>query len=421
MKLFRLVYDLIIWCIGAGIWLAQPFSSKARNWIGGRTHILSKIEASLPPDGIRVWFHCASLGEFEQGRPLLENIRKDFPEVLILLTFFSPSGYQIRKNYPGADYIFYLPLDKRHNAERLVELFRPSLVIFVKYEFWYYYMLELHRRKIPVLMISAVFREQQVFFKWYGALYRQILKYYDCIFVQDEQSLQILNRLTTGNTAISGDTRFDRVIHLKQQNRPELLPVDFTTGSRVIVAGSTWPVDEKMLAGYLAGLKDDLDLKWVIAPHEISEKRLLQIERLFRGSVRLSRLPQTSSSAGIRVIVVDSMGKLGELYRYAELAYIGGGFGQGIHNILEAAVYGVPVLFGPNYHKFNEAVDLIQKGGAFPISGKLEFHKKLEQLLGDAEKLTMISKICSDFVHAHAGATDRIMNYIRGKRFLTTR
>ena len=421
MKLLVLIYDLVLWIYVLGIRVFALFNPKARLWIGGRKHVMKQLEAGLLGKGKLVWIHCASLGEFEQGRPVLESIHSQFPNVRILLTFFSPSGFEVRKNDPLANLVVYLPSDTRSHARQFIGLVQPALVIFVKYEFWYHYAEELHQRNIPTLLITAVFRPGQVFFKWYGMLFRRIISYYHFIFVQDGLSLSLLQQWGYFQAAIGGDTRFDRVTQLKNQEPLYVLPPDFLENSPgLVVAGSTWPADEKLLARFLIRYGESLNLKLVIAPHEISVKHLQQIEKLFPGSVRLSDLPAGQSASALKVVIVDSLGKLAYVYREATIAYIGGGFGAGIHNILEAAVYGPPVFFGLHYQKFNEAVLLIREGGAFSISRPEDLWEKGKRLLDDQALMSRTRTINRDFVQTNAGATERIMTYIAGKRFLTT-
>ena len=420
MKFLGFIYDLAIWIYTTAIHLAFPLSRKARLWIRGRKNFEYKFDPAASDP--RIWVHCASLGEFEQGRPLIEGLHSAYPNARILLSFFSPSGYEIRKDFPLADQVFYLPADTSKNASRLVDSIRPSLVIFVKYEFWYHYMVELHGRGIPVLMVSATFRENQVFFKWYASLYREILGLYTRIFLQDKKSFEILSMVNpVANMEIAGDTRFDRVVEISRQ--PPAPASAFPLGSfdqkLVIVAGSTWPKDEEILGHFMAGFTNEVPIGMVMAPHEVTERHLRRIESLFPGIRRLSRAGGENFPASANTLLVDSIGKLAGLYRYGSLAYIGGGFHQGIHNILEAAVYGIPVIFGPDYSKFNEASDLVRLGGAFSVKNEQDLEVVLFKLISDKSERLRAGKICRDYVLNGAGATRRIMEYIQGKRFLT--
>lgn len=367
----------------------------------------------------RVWIHCASLGEFEQGRPVIGALRRRYPGAVIVLSFFSPSGYEVRKDYPGADHVFYLPLDTGANAEVFVRLLNPSLAVFVKYEFWYHYLTALQASDIPVLLISAVFREDQVFFKWYGKLFRSLLRRYRHIFVQDAPSLALLKRLNLSeNASMGGDTRFDRVLAIASASRSFPVVEEFLEGRKAWVAGSTWPADEQLLAGYFR--REPAAFKWIIAPHEIDEGHLRQVEGLFEGdTVRYSALEQGKRADGAKVLLIDNVGMLSGLYRYGFAAYIGGGFNQGIHNVLEAAVFGLPVIFGPRHRKFREAQELMACGAAYTVSDTTSFARTVVTLL-EPEILEKASGHASAYVKEHAGATDRILEYIQEKRFLTT-
>jgi 3-deoxy-D-manno-octulosonic-acid transferase len=395
--------------------MAAPFNLKARKWVDGRKEWYRSLEKTLPPGGADIWMHCASLGEFEQGRPVLENLRRNHPEKYILLTFFSPSGYEVRKNYANANHICYLPLDTRENAYRLTLLVKPRLVIFVKYEFWFHLLKVLDERRIPVLLISAIFRPDQFFFRWYGKPFRKSLVYYKKIFVQDKHSAGLLQKAGVTGAVVAGDTRFDRVIGVA--GHPRELPAleAFLQGDRPWVAGSTWLHDEELIRACHRPIS-----KWIIAPHEVTATRLLQIEKIFPGkTVRYSTLLAAPEKfLQQTILLVDNVGMLSSLYRYGAVAYVGGGFDHGIHNILEAAVYGVPVVFGPKYHKFKEAVDLIGIGGAFTVSDEKDLEKVMIKLT-EAHQREAAGRSGSDYVRAHAGATEKIIRYIQEKRFLT--
>lgn len=416
MSLAVFVYDTFIRVFAVMVRVAAWGRLKARQWRTGRQGWLPKLRKALPPEGAAVWMHCASLGEFEQGRPVLEALKKQYPRDRILLTFFSPSGYEVRKRYAGADHVAYLPLDTAGNAKAFLEAVRPRLVIFVKYEYWYHYLTRLQARGIPVLLVSALFRERQVFFRWYGGLFRRMLECFDCIFVQDETSLQLLTRLGVHQGQLAGDTRFDRV--MAQAETALALPLieAFLEGSRALVAGSTWPADEKWLETCRA-----LFPKWIIAPHEVTEEHIEAMEALWGGeSMRYSHLQAGEANhEGKRILIIDNIGLLSALYRYGEVAYIGGGFGQGIHNVLEAAVYGIPVVFGPKYEKFREAVELIRLGAAFPLLDGEDIGQVLERLATDRSAVQTAGAKAAAYVRAQAGATARVMNYIAEKRLLT--
>ena len=361
--------------------------------------------------------HCASLGEFEQGRPLLEKIKKDYPLYKIVITFFSPSGYEIRKNYTGADAVFYLPMDSAGNAKRFIDIIRPDLVLWVKYEYWYYYLTELKKRSIPVLLVSGIFRESQPFFKWYGKIWTEMLHSFKHLFVQNENSLLLVQPLLREKASFNGDTRFDRVIDIaeKVEEWPEINL--FCSGHIVIVAGSTWEEDETELIHYV---KAHPEIKFIIAPHEVDKDNLADVKKEFKKSVFYSQLNAIKEvSANTNVLIIDNIGMLAKLYKYATITYVGGGFNSsGIHNSLEAAVYGRPVIFGPVYEKFAEAKGLVKCGGAFSISNALELEKLLNGLLNSEEKLLQSSTAAKEYVYQNRGATERIMHYIAENRLL---
>jgi 3-deoxy-D-manno-octulosonic-acid transferase len=376
-----------------------------------------------------IWMHCASLGEFEQGRPVLEELRRQSPRCRIILSFFSPSGYTTRKNYTGADQIFYLPLDSPGNARKFIDLVKPDLVLWVKYDYWYYFLVELKKRNIPVLLISGIFREDQPFFKWYGRLHRYMLECFTHLFVQTEASKVLLQRLRlTENVTVSGDTRFDRVIEIAGSAEREPLPlVEAFCGQRpVIVAGSTWEEDEEELDHYA---NTHPDLRFIVAPHEISEARLQEVERLFRHAVRYSQLTRESGAPATgrgawpepNVLIIDNIGMLSRLYRFATITYVGGGFGDdGVHNVLEAAVYGKPVVFGPVIEKYIEAVELVECGGGIIIDSALEAEKAFNRLLQNAAEYREAGEASGRYVHSKKGATRRIAYYIYENRLLTS-
>lgn len=350
--------------------VASLFNPKAKLFVRGRKTVFSDIQKKVDPADRPIWFHFASLGEFEQGRPVLERLKANRPEEKIVITFFSPSGYEVRKNYTKADGIFYLPFDTAANARRFVELVNPSMAIFTKYEFWHHYFRTLAERDIPLYLISGIFRRSQVFFKWYGDFYRNMLKNVTHFFVQNEESKHLLNSIGINRISISGDTRFDRVYENTKQ--PPVFPAvaSFCGNAPVLVAGSTWPADEKLLADLAVAHPG---WKFIIAPHEIHASHIREIEHLFPDSIRFSEYALNAQSAthntqpashNPQTLIVDNIGMLSGLYQYGKLAYIGGGFGAGIHNTLEAAAFGLPVIFGPKYDKFKEAKDLIALGAA---------------------------------------------------------
>jgi 3-deoxy-D-manno-octulosonic-acid transferase len=396
--------------------IAALFNPKAKKWVQGRRNVFERLEKATAGHQYIIWIHCASLGEFEQGRPLLEKLKADpsFRKAKFLLTFFSPSGYEIRKDYKGADWVFYLPMDGPRNAKRFLEIVNPSLVIFVKYEFWFYYLKKIKYRNIPLILVSALFWKEMSFFKWYGAMQRKMLSRFDHLFVQDQKSKQLLDNIGLSSiTSISGDTRFDRVIDIAEGAEPLPLIEQFIGGNKTIIAGSTWPEDEEVLKHSLNALNIP-SLKLIMAPHEISEKHLASITELFPGSIRYSQLGSNTES---KFLIIDNIGLLSRLYKYATITYIGGGFGKGIHNSLEAAVYAKPVIFGPVFHKFKEAADLINKAGAFTISSAEESIKVVGQLLADEKKLNETGKRAGDYVYSNWGATNRIIQFLKEKGY----
>jgi 3-deoxy-D-manno-octulosonic-acid transferase len=421
------LYHVFLWFYKIGIRLVAPWNEKARAWLDGRKGLFDRIGAELKSGGTVIWMHCSSLGEFEQGRPVIEALRRVAPEVRVVLTFFSPSGYTAKKGYTGADHIFYLPLDSPANARRFIDLVKPSLVLWVKYDYWYYFLVELRKRNIPVLLVSGVFRPDQPFFRWYGRLHRYMLECFTHLFVQTEASRQLLQRLRiTENVSVSGDTRFDRVIEIAEEG--EALPtVDAFCGVKpVIVAGSTWMEDEEELDHYA---NSHSEIRFILAPHEVSEDRLAEVERLFRHCVRYS---VWSLNGGVgkgsrpgwpepNVLLIDNIGMLSRLYRYASLAYVGGGFGDdGVHNVLEAAVYGKPVVFGPVIEKYTEAVELTESGGGIVIDSAVEAEKVFDRLLRDAGEREEMGRASREYVHSRKGATASIVRFIQENRLLTS-
>ena len=403
----------------AGINIAALWNSKARSWLSGRKNIFDRLNAALKTNNAKlIWIHCSSLGEFEQGRPVTERLRSGHPDCKILLTFFSPSGYEIRKDYKGADWVFYLPFDSAKNAKQFLDIVKPSLVVFVKYDYWYYFLNECNKRNIPLVMISAIFRDDQPFFKWYGPLHKKMLGCFTHFFVQDQESRQLLESISIkNNVTVSGDTRFDRVSEIAGNFKPIDEIKRFCGSSPVLVAGSTWPNDEKLIK---QAVDDSPGLKIIIAPHEIHKEHLQQIRSILRDAILFSSLKANDQQPiPGNVLVIDNIGMLSRLYHYATVAYVGGGFDKGIHNTLEAAVYGKPVLFGPNYRKFKEAIGLIESGGGMAVGSANEFTTRLKSLLTDQNELALRSTSSFDFVKKNKGATEKIMNYIEENRLLT--
>lgn len=405
-----LLYNTGLFFLRIGFRIAALFHAKARAFVSGRKNIITRLQKSFDSHiGPLVWVHCASLGEFEQGRPVIELLKKEFSQLKILLTFFSPSGYEVRKNYKQADYVFYLPWDTATNAAQLIEIVNPAVAIFVKYEFWYHYSKTLKLRNIPAISISTIFRPDQLFFKPYGGFYRSILKHYDYFFVQNEGSLDLLKSIGIGRCSIAGDTRFDRVFSIVNESGEIPLARKFKADQKTIVAGSCWGEDFEVLLPMI----NEGKVKFILAPHEISETFLKTIEQaLLVKCIRYS-LANMNEIEDYQVLIIDNVGMLSRLYRYGEFAFIGGGFGKGLHNILEAACYGVPIFFGNrNFGKFQEAVDLINRGGAFEIADYIDFKEKFE-MLNSPESFLLACEVTRAYVLENLGATEKIMEYCR--------
>jgi 3-deoxy-D-manno-octulosonic-acid transferase len=452
-------YNIFLLLYSLGIRITALWNPKARLWLNGRKDVWENLKSevgsrrsenspqtsdlsqiSVRPqtsdfrpqaEGRRplVWMHSSSLGEFEQGRPVLEQIRKQYPNVQVLLTFFSPSGYEVQKNYPGADYISYLPMDGKVNARKLLNIVQPDLVIWIKYEYWYYYLTELKKQQIPLLLVSGIFRPDQPFFQWYGRLHRYMLESFQHLFVQTSASKRLLGQIGFHNSVtVSGDTRFDRVVQIAEQSESLPLIEAFCGNSKVVVAGSTWPEDEEEMDHYA---NTHPDIKFIIAPHEIDEEHLQEIEKLFKHTIRFSRWRQTAAAQGaisrrqaetvINTLIIDNIGMLSKLYKYATITYVGGGFGEdGVHNVVEAAVYGKPVVFGPVYEKYVEAVELVQAQGAFVVQTALELEETFNKLFENSTGYQASCQAARNYVYSKNGATDTIMQFIQENRLLTS-
>lgn len=437
----KLLYLLFLYSYHAGIRIASLWNPKAKLWVAGRRQFPVVTAAG----NSRVWMHCASLGEFEQGRPLLEAIKKRYPQAVVIVTFFSPSGYEIiaggdTKKSGIADHVFYLPMDSPSNAARMVEAIKPSVVLWVKYEFWYYYLTALKQHDIPVLMVSGIFREGQPFFRWYGGIWREMLKSFSWFFLQNEDSRELLAAIgIQQNVSTSGDTRFDRVIEIAEKFEPLPLIEAFCGSSKVIVAGSTWEEDEEELIHYV---KNNPQIRFIIAPHEIHEENIRDVQKEFTGAILYSALLKNSAGDGklveehsrnsspstapnvksepANVLIIDNIGMLSRLYHYADISFVGGGFEEsGIHNVLEPAVYGKPVIYGPEYEKFAEAVDLVECGAGICIHNALELEKVLTELWENEALLQQKSEAAKNYVYSKAGATRDIMQHLQEKRLLT--
>lgn len=404
----KVLYNIGIRCYGLAILIASLFNEKAKKWRGGRKNIFVGLQQTFKDvKEPVVWFHCSSLGEFEQGRPVIEAFRQQKPGYKILLTFFSPSGYEVRKDYKGADYVFYLPLDTPTNAQRFVSIVKPKFSVFVKYEFWYNYLRALHNAGAPVYLISAKFRADQYFFKGYGTWFSKQLKEYKKIFVQEAGSESLLKNIHVENVVVAGDTRFDRVIAIAQQVQPDKIVQSFKGSNKLWICGSTWSEDEKLILETFEKVKS-AGVKLLLVPHEIGESNISRILNMFPQSVKYSTAKEDELS-GAEALVVDKMGLLSSLYQYGDIAYIGGGFGKGIHNLPEAAVFGIPVLFGPNYHKFNEAFELINCKGGASISSAEDLYKQVSQFLKDDVFRKQCGDSAKNYIYTTSGATDKIL------------
>ena len=400
------MYSLGIYLMALGVRVAALFKEKLRKMVQGHRATWQMLRALSGKDTY-VWFHAASLGEFEQGRPLMERLRREHPEKKILLTFFSPSGYEVRKNYDGADLVCYLPFDTPLNARRFVKLARPEAAFFIKYEFWRNYIEVLYKRGIPCYSVSSIFRENQIFFRPYGRGYARCLSRMTHLFVQNETSRRLLEGIGVTNVDVVGDTRFDRVLDIRNAAKPLPLAERFAGCWKVLVAGSSWPQDEEIIIPYF---NKHPNLKLVLAPHVVSEEHLQAIERqLARPALRYSKATP-KAVAEVDCLIIDCYGLLSSIYRYASMAYVGGGFGVGIHNVPEAAVYGIPVIIGPNNKKFREAQALLRCGGCKEIAGTADFELLMDAWLSDKEALATAGKAAGSYIADNAGAADRIFS-----------
>ena len=419
-----MIYNIVIYFVLWGIAIASLFNEKVRKMWRGEREAFKILKQKVDPNAKYIWFHAASLGEFEQGRPLMERIRKNYPQYKILLTFYSPSGYEVRKNYEGADIICYMPVDTRLNAIRFLRLVRPVMAFFIKYEFWSNFLHILKHRNIPTYSVSSIFREDQVFFKWYGRSYAGVLKCFTRFFVQNEESKRLLEGIGITAVDVVGDTRFDRVLQIKEAAKHLPICEAFRTGVassqsadvphhdfKVFVAGSSWPPDENI---FIPFFNEHKDWRLLIAPHVIAEEHLKLILSLIKGK-KVVRYTQTTpeEAAEADVLIIDCFGLLSSMYNYGDVAYIGGGFGVGIHNTLEAAVWNMPVIFGPNNKKFQEAQGLLKSGGGFEINTYEDFSGLMSSLMNDEAFLKQAGDKAGTFVAHLAGATDKVLASVK--------
>lgn len=410
------MYNILLYIYEFGIFVATFFSAKVKKMWRGERETFKILKEKVDPEAQYAWFHAASLGEFEQGRPIIEEYRRVFPKRKILLTFFSPSGYEVRKNYDGADIVCYLPIDTPTNALRFLRAVRPVEAFFIKYEFWYNYLHILRHRGIPVYSISSIFRKEQVFFKWYGFQYRHVLRCFTHFFVQNEESKRLLGTLGIDNVMVTGDTRFDRVMQIAKESKSIPVVREFKNGKKVFVAGSSWLPDEQIFLSYFA---QHIDWKVIIAPHVIGESHLEQIMSLLEGR-KVVRYTQIEADDAVtlgeaEVLIIDCFGLLSSIYKYGDVAYVGGGFGVGIHNLPEAAVWNLPVIFGPNHQKFQEANELKACGGGFAIEGKEDFHRVMDAFLASEDDMKRAADAAGHYVSSHSGATEKLLKLLREK------
>jgi len=401
-----LIYNLFLRIYLILILISSFFNKKAKKWLQGRR------ETNVIHCNSSFWFHFASLGEFEQGRPVLEKLRQLHPNQIIVITFFSPSGYEVRKNTPLANYVYYLSLDSAKNARQFIDNINPTLAVFTKYEYWYHYFNELNKRRIPLYVISGIFRPRQVFFKWYGGLHRKILTFVTLFFVQDAESEALLKTIGITHVTVSGDTRFDRVWENSQAPKQIAVVEQFKAGNPIFMAGSTWPQDEELI---ISLVKQYPEWKFIFAPHEISEHKIQALLKLLPQdkAIRFSEINETTKLANYQSLIIDNIGMLSSLYQYGDIAFIGGGFGAGIHNILEAAAFGLPVIFGPRYQKFKEARDVVEKQLGFSVMNEEELKAVADILIPDKAYRDEVGAEIKAYVKANTGATQKFLEVIK--------
>lgn len=420
ISLSSVLYNTFIRLFSAGIHIASFFNPKAKLWLNGRKNWQQQLSAAIHASDKVIWMHCSSLGEFEQGRPLLERLKKAHPDYKILLTFFSPSGYEVRKNYSGADLVMYLPLDSNTNAEKFLELAHPKMALFVKYEFWNNLLVTLKTKNIPTFLVSGIFRPEQLFFKKHGRFFRNMLHCFNYFFVQNEASKELLTSIDLGErTMVSGDTRFDRVKEITDNFEHIPLIQAFCKNRKVLVAGSTWLSDDELLSKYAL---NNPALVFIIAPHETDDDRIREVMNLYSNAVRFSELQKDHSLLKKQVLVIDHIGMLAKLYAYADIAYVGGAFDkEGVHNVLEPAAYYKPVVFGPIYDKYSEAVELIQQEGAICVRDLEEMKIVFDRLLSDHHFYSKTAKAAGEYVNNNTGATEKILRFFEENQYLTQR
>jgi len=406
------LYNLVIYAVGFFLKIVALFSPKIKLFIEGRKNVFSILEEKIKPEDKTIWFHSASLGEYEQGLPVIEKIKEQFPSHKIIVTFFSPSGYEVRKNNTVADATVYLPLDTKANAKRFLNLVHPEIAFFIKYEFWLNYLKELEINKTPTYLISGIFRDNQMFFKWYGGFYRKALKAFTYFFVQNEKSKEKIEAIGFQNVVVSGDTRFDRVAAILERDNTVDFINQFKNNTPTIVIGSSWPKDEALLAEYINQTSENV--KFIIAPHNIKQDQILALKsKITKSTVLFSQKDSVQDLSSYNVFIIDTIGLLTKIYSYGTIAYVGGGFGNpGIHNVLEPATFGIPILIGPNYSNFAEAVLLVELSGCMSISDEKELKTLFDRLLTDEKFLENKSEICKSYIQNNKGATNCIMKIV---------
>ncbi|BFM43656.1 glycosyltransferase N-terminal domain-containing protein [Flavobacterium sp. CFS9] len=405
------LYNLVISIAGFFLKIVALFSPKIKLFVEGRKNVFAILEEKIKPSDKTIWFHSASLGEYEQGLPVIEKIKEKYPAHKIIVTFFSPSGYEVRKNNTIADVTLYLPLDTKSNAKKFLKLTHPELAFFIKYEFWLNYLNELEKSQTPTYLISGIFRDNQMFFKWYGGFYRKALKAFTYFFVQNESSKEKIKNIGFDNVIVSGDTRFDRVNAILERDNTLDFIEKFKNNTPTIIIGSSWPKDEALVAEYINQASEDV--KFIIAPHNIKSDQIASLKAQITKSTVLFSEKENTDLSNYNVFIIDTIGLLTKIYSYGTIAYVGGGFGNpGIHNILEPATFGIPIVIGPNYSNFAEALELVALKGCLVISNSQELKQNLDRLLQDKAFLEEKSQICKSYIQNNKGATDRIMNIV---------
>ena len=406
------LYDIAINIVGFILKILAIFNKKIKLFVNGRKNVFHKLKLQFVDNDNIIWFHCASLGEFEQSRPIIEKLKVQYPAYKILVTFFSPSGYEIRKDYALAEVVSYLPLDTKLNTRKFIEIVNPKIAVFVKYEFWPNILKELKSKEIETILVSGIFRKDQAFFKWYGSWMKNSLQAFNHFFVQDESSKNLLNDIGFKNITVSGDTRFDRVFEItKQDNYLEFIE-KFTTGKQTLVAGSTWAKDEELLINYINNRASEAE-KYIIAPHNINPNEIEELKKSIKKKTILFSDRNKKNHLDAQVLIIDSIGILTKVYSYASVAYVGGGFGVGIHNILEPATFGVPIIIGPNYQKFNEAKELIELDACQVINNASDLNSVLGGLFDNINTIKNKGKKSRDYILRNIGATQKIIDHLK--------